>query len=217
MHEIHYVWQWPVRICHWINVISILMLSITGFYIGRPFMTAPDSSMYIMGWMRMLHFSFAYLFTVSVAARIIWMFIGNEHASWKAFFPWITKQGRAEFIQMLRYYTFTGKNTARGIGHNPVAATAYFGIFVLFIFQIVSGFAIYGQFAPGGFWDGILGGLNVLVGNQWLRLLHHGVMWLLAAFTINHVYSGWLMDVKERTGTMSGIFSGYRFSEPKDH
>jgi len=167
--------------------------------------------------MRMLHFSFAYLFTVSVAARIIWMFIGNEHASWRSFFPWITKQGRAEFIEMLRYYTFTGKHTARGIGHNPVAATAYFGIFVLFIFQIVSGFAIYGQFAPGGFWDGILGGLNVLVSSQWLRLLHHGVMWLLVAFTINHIYSGWLMDVKERTGTMSGIFSGYRFSEPKDH
>ena len=48
MYEIHYVWQWPVRICHWINVIAMVMLSITGIYIGNPFMTAPDSSMYIM-------------------------------------------------------------------------------------------------------------------------------------------------------------------------
>jgi Ni/Fe-hydrogenase 1 B-type cytochrome subunit len=216
MNEIRYVWQWPVRICHWLNVLSMIMLAITGFFIGSPFMTAPDTSMYIMGWMRMLHFSFAYLFAVSVVARIIWMFIGNEYSSWRAFFPWLTKDGRVAFVQMLRYYTFTGKKLPYAVGHNPVAATAYFGIFILFIFQIVSGFAIYGQYAPGGFWDGILGGLNVLVGNQWLRLLHHGVMWLLVGFVINHIYSGWLMDVKERNGTMSGIFSGYRFIKSKD-
>ena len=216
MLKIYYVWELPVRICHWINVLSMIMLSITGLYIGSPFITAPDSSMYVMGWIRFLHFSFAYLFTVSVAARIIWMFVGNQHASWKAFIPWITADGRKNFIKMFRYYTFTGKKITYEVGHNPVAATAYIGIFALFIFQIVSGFAMYGQYAPGGFWDGILGGVNLLVGNQWLRLLHHGVMWLLAGFIINHIYSGWLMDVKMRNGTMSGIFSGYRFIEPED-
>ncbi|PLX90254.1 MAG: Ni/Fe-hydrogenase, b-type cytochrome subunit [Desulfuromonas sp.] len=216
MLKIYYVWQWPVRITHWINVLSMIMLSVTGFYIGSPFMTAPDSSMFIMGWMRFLHFAFAYLFTVSVASRILWMFIGNHHASWKAFIPWITPEGRKSFIKMFRYYTFTGKKISYEAGHNPVAATAYLGIFALFLFQIASGFAMYGQFAPGGFWDGIFGWMSLLIGNQWLRLLHHGVMWLLVGFIINHVYSGWLMDVKERNGTMSGIFSGYRFIEPED-
>ena len=216
MLEIRYVWQWPVRICHWINVLSMIMLSITGFYIGSPFMTAPDSSMYIMGWMRFLHFAFAYLFTVSVVARIIWMFIGNHHASWRAFFPWLTRAGRTAFVKMFRYYTFTGKQISYEVGHNPVAATAYLGIFVLFLFQIISGFAMYGQFAPGGFWHGILGRLNLLVGNEWLSLLHHGVMWLLIGFIINHIYSAWLMDIKERNGTISGIFSGYRYIEPED-
>jgi len=36
------------------------------------------------------------------------------------------------------------------------------------------------------------------------------------AFTINHRCSGTVMDIKERNGTVSGIFSGYRFIEPKD-
>lgn len=216
MLEIRYVWEWPVRICHWVNVLSMIMLSITGFYIGSPFITAPDSSMYVMGWMRFLHFVFGYVFLVSVLARILWMFIGNHHASWKAFFPWLTAKGRKDFIKMFRYYTFTGKKITYEVGHNPVAATAYFGIFALFIFQIISGFAMYGQYAPGGFWESLFGWMNVLVGNQWLRLLHHGVMWLLAGFIINHIYSGWLMDVKMRNGTMSGIFSGYRYIEPED-
>ena len=216
MLEIHYVWEWPVRICHWVNVLSMIMLSVTGFYIGDPFMIASDSSMYIMGWMRMLHFVFAYLFTVSVAARIIWMFIGNSHASWRAFFPWLTAKGRQNFIKMFRYYTFTGKKITYEAGHNPVAATAYFAIFMLFIFQIVSGFALYGQYTPGGFWDGLFGWVNLLISNQYLRLGHHGVMWLLVGFIINHIYSGWLMDVKMRNGTMSGIFSGYRYIDPED-
>jgi len=172
--------------------------------------------MYIMGWMRMLHFSFAYLFAVSVAARIIWMFIGNRHCSWRAFLPWLTADGRKSFVKMFRYYTFTGKQIPYESGHNPVAATAYLGIFFLFIFQIVSGFALYGQYAPGGFWDSTFGGMLVAFGSQWMRLFHHGVMWLLVGFVINHVYSAWLMDTKERNGTISGIFSGYRYIEPED-
>jgi len=126
------------------------------------------------------------------------------------------RDGRRNFIKMFRYYTFTGRQISYEVGHNPVAAIAYFGIFLLFLFQIASGFALYGQHAPDGLWWQLFGWLTVLVGNQWLRLMHHGVMWLLIGFIINHVYSAWLMDVKERNGTISGIFSGYRFIEPKD-
>ena len=216
MLEIRYVYEWPVRISHWVNALSILMLSITGFYIGSPFMTAAENSGYVMGWMRFLHFSFAYLFTVSVATRIIWMFLGNHHASWKVFFPWTSAEGRRSFVKMFRYYTFTGKQISYEVGHNPVAATAYLGIFALFLFQIVSGFTLYGQFAPGGFWNSLTGWILTLISSQWLRLAHHGVMWLLIGFVINHIYSGWLMDVKERNGTISGIFSGYKYIEPTD-
>ncbi len=215
MLEIHYVWQWPVRITHWINVLCVVVLSVTGFYIGHPFYTASDTAQYIMGWNRFIHFAFAYLFALSVLVRIVWMFLGNSHASWRAFFPWLTERGRKNFIKMLRYYTFTGKQISYEAGHNPVAAVAYMGIFLLFLFQIVSGFALYAQAAPGGFWDSLFGPL-LAFGAQWLRLTHHLVMWLLIGFIINHVYSAWLMDVKERNGTISGIFSGYRFIEPED-
>jgi Ni/Fe-hydrogenase 1 B-type cytochrome subunit len=41
-------------------------------------------------------------------------------------------------------------------------------------------------------------------------------MWLLLGFTVHHVYSAWLMDVKEKNGTLSSIFGGYKFVEPED-
>lgn len=216
MLEIHYVWQWPVRIAHWINALSIVTLSVTGLYIGDPFTVAGVSAGYLMGWVRLVHFAAGYLFMFSVLSRFIWMLFGNHHASWRAFFPWLTRKGRENFVKMFRYYTFTGSKISHESGHNPVAATAYLGIFLLFIVQIISGFALYGQFAPGGFWDSALGWIFPIISNQGLRLTHHLVMWLLIGFFINHLYSAWLMDIKQRNGTISGIFSGFRYVDPEE-
>jgi len=216
MLEIHYVWQWPLRICHWVNALCVVVLSVTGYYIGDPFAMATTGTPYIMGSVRFVHFLFGYVLLISLLVRILWMFIGNRYASWRAFLPWMTAEGRRGFFKMLRYYSFTGKQITYEVGHNPVAATAYIGIFALFLVQVLSGFALYGQAMPGGFWDSLVGWLLPLVGNQDLRFVHHVVMWLLIGFIINHIYSAWLMDIKERNGTISGIFSGYKYIEPRD-
>jgi Ni/Fe-hydrogenase 1 B-type cytochrome subunit len=216
MLEIRYTWEWPVRIVHWINVLCIIVLSVTGFYIGTPFIIASGEAPYVMGWMRFIHFSFAYLFTVACLSRLLWAFIGNHHASWKAFFPLFNAEGRKSARKMFRYYTFIGKKISYEVGHNAMAAMIYLAVYILFAVQIVTGFAMYSQYSPSGFWNTLAGPLLHLVGNQHLRLVHHGVMWLLLGFVINHIYSAWLMDVKERNGTVSGIFSGYKYIEPKD-
>lgn len=214
--EIRYVWEWPVRLTHWFNVVSILVLAVTGFYIGNPFVSVPNTSSFVMGWMRFIHYLFAYVFTISWIARMIWMFFGNRHARFLAFVPWVTKEGWKNIIGTFRYYTFLGKKVPYVVGHNALAAMAYSGIFVLFLLQIVTGFALYGQFQPGGIWDSAFGWLLPIFGNQGLRLTHHIIMWLLIGFAIHHIYSAWLMDTKEKNGTMSSIFSGYKFIDPEE-
>lgn len=216
MLEIRYVWEWPVRITHWVNVLCIAVLSVTGYYIGTPFYTATSTDQWLMGWNRFLHFTFGYLFALSVLSRLIWMVLGNRHASWRAFVPWKDRHGRQGAVRMFKYYTFLSPEIPYEVGHNALAAIAYSAIFFLFFLQILSGFALYGQFAPGGSWDLILGWFRTGIGIQALRLVHHLVMWLLIAFAIHHVYSAWLMDVKERNGTMSSIFGGCKYIEPED-
>lgn len=216
MLEIRYVWEEPIRVTHWVNALCVLLLSITGFYIGAPFLTPPEHAPYVMGWMRFVHYLCAYVLVASVLARFYWLFAGNHHASWRAVTPWTTAQGRRNFVKMLRYYTFTGKQISYEVGHNPVAALAYAGIFALFVLQIISGFALYSQYQPGGFAWTIFAPIFLLIDNQNLRLLHHFVMWFLAGFMINHLYSAALMDIKERNGVVSGIISGYKFIEPRD-
>ena len=217
MLEIRYVWEWPVRITHWVNALCILVLSVTGFYIGQPFVTVISTDQFVMGWMRAIHFGFAYALLISIVVRLIWGLVGNKYARWwPSFMPWATREGRKNIAATFTYYTFLRKATPYVVGHNALAAMAYSGVFVLFVIQIVSGLALYGQFAPGGFWDGIFNPILVGFGAQTLRLTHHVIMWLLIGFSIHHVYSGWLMDTKEKNGTLSSIFGGYKFIEPED-
>lgn len=205
-----YVWEVPVRVTHWVNVAAILTLSVTGLYIGTGKTLAHDASQYVMGWVRFIHFVTAYIFTVSVFSRIYWAFVGNRYAGWREFIPWYRNTGRRNMLLTLRYYVFLDRTVPNVIGHNALAGATYLLVFILYLVMIVTGFALYSQHAPGGVMHTLIGWTMLLFSNQGMRLTHHLVMWLLIAFAIHHVYSAWLMDVKERGGVMSSIFSGYK-------
>jgi Ni,Fe-hydrogenase I cytochrome b subunit len=40
-----YVWEWPVRLFHWVNFLSIMVLAATGYLIGNPFAIASIATM----------------------------------------------------------------------------------------------------------------------------------------------------------------------------
>ena len=44
-----YVWEWPVRIFHWTMVLSLIVLTVTGFYMHGPFLVATSSRAWVMG------------------------------------------------------------------------------------------------------------------------------------------------------------------------
>ncbi len=211
-----YVWEVPVRVTHWVNVLSIVTLSITGIYIGTAKTLAHEPSQFIMGWIRFIHFVAAYAFSISVASRIYWMFAGNRYASWREFVPFLTREGRRRMLDTLKYYTFIGKKAPHPVGHNTLAGTAYLAVFLLYLVMIGTGFALYSERVPRSFLHKLTGWMFILFSNQGIRLTHHMVMWLLIGFVIHHIYSAWLMDVKERGGVMSSIFSGYKAVKVKE-
>ena len=73
-------------------------------------------------------------------------------------------------------------------------------------------FAMYATHAPGGVMHTSLGFMYSLFSLQGMRLAHHFGLWLIFGFLINHIYSAWLMDIKERGGEISSMFSGYMFT-----
>jgi len=211
--KIIYVWEVPVRVIHWLNVLAIITLCMTGLFIGHPFSIGESASSYTMGWVRFTHFTAAYVFAIGLAARVYWSFVGNKYSNWRTFFPYLNKPDREKMIATLKYYFFIDRKLPHVVGHNAVAASSYFLVFLLYLGMIISGFTLYSEHAPGGTLHKLLGGITIIFSNQTLRLIHHSFMWLLIGFAINHVYSCWLMDIKERGGIISSMFSGYKSME----
>lgn len=212
-----YIWELPVRWCHWVNALSLVVLASTGAFIAHPFSVAHSASDFVMGWVRFIHFAFAYLFTISVASRIVWAFVGNRYAGWREFFPMRTVKGREKLRDMFRYYLFMTHQVPETVGHNPLAATAYFAVYCIYVAMILTGFAMYAQHAPGGAMYRAMGFMYVIFSTPMLHLVHHALPWLLLGFVINHIYSAWLMDIKEHGAEISSMFSGYKFTLKREH
>jgi Ni/Fe-hydrogenase 1 B-type cytochrome subunit len=211
-----YIWELPVRWCHWLIATSIVTLSVTGVFIGNPVSIGGSASDFGMGWIRFVHFVAGYLFATSLLTRVLWSLVGNEYSGWRAFFPLATAKGRKKTIKMLRYYLLIDKEVPETIGHNPLAATAYTLVFCVYIILILTGFAMFSFYNPGGLMHKSLGFMYHLFSTQDIRLIHHMGMWFIWAFVVNHFYSAWLMDIKEQGSEISSMFSGFRFTVHKE-
>jgi len=213
-----YVWEIPVRLTHWINVLSIVVLSFTGYYIGNPYVSASPREWfgaYFMGTIRFVHFATAYIFIGSIALRTYWGFIGgNQWASWRALIPFVTPEGRGKLKHALQYYTFLRRDPPVILGHNALAGFTYAVIVLLYFLQIFTGGALYGTVEPGSFWWTLTHWVFNIVSLQYIRLIHHLIMWFLIAFALQHVYSAFLVDAEEANGLLSSIFSGWKFIIP---
>ena len=205
-----YTWEFPVRFTHWMNFLALTALSITGYYIAYPFIHAVSTRQNIMGWMRFIHFVSGYVLLMSMIIRIYWMFVGNRYASWKVLIP-ITRQQWRDMVGCSKFYLFITRKPPYCVGHSALAAVTYLIVFLVFLFEIFTGFALYSQSDPG-FFKTLLGGWLLAIMNiQTVRFWHHFVMYFLLVFTMVHVYIGWYLDSAERNGAMGSIFGGYKF------
>ena len=213
-----YVWQWPVRLTHWLIAVSIWVLSVTGIYIGYPSLLSvgPATRMFLMGYAKLIHFYAAIVFTLAVVSRIAWMFMGNRFARWNQFLP-VSRVRLKGFVPTLRYYLFQLRLPPGFVGHNPLAGLTYTFVFLAYLIQIGTGLAIYAASAhfdsPVKFFEVLL---PVFGGLQVARWIHHIVMWGIWCFFVHHVYSAILMSQVEASATMESIFSGYKFVPKED-
>ena len=71
-----------IRIWHWANALCIVVLVITGYFIGSPLpsTTGEPAELYLMGYIRFAHFSASYLFAIGMIFRFVWAFLGNRMA-----------------------------------------------------------------------------------------------------------------------------------------
>ena len=210
------IWEWPVRLSHWLIAASILVLAVTGVYIGNPFFGTRGEATrhFAMGTMKAVHFWAAMVFTVSVLGRVLWMLFGNPYARWKEFLP-VTRDRLVGILPTAGFYTFLRRDPPPYAGHNPLAGLTYSAVFALYFAMIATGFALASANAREG---SLLASFSFLVpwlgGLQTARFVHHVAMWLILGFVAHHVWSAFLISTVEKKGLIESIFSGYKFLPP---
>ncbi|MBK8701660.1 MAG: Ni/Fe-hydrogenase, b-type cytochrome subunit [Saprospiraceae bacterium] len=215
-----YVWELPVRLYHWLNVLAIIVLVATGFYIANPLALMSQkeaANAFTMGWVRFLHFTAAYIFFFNFLFRIYWGFVGNKYANWKQFIP-TSKRFFKEIWSVIRMDILFQKNRPGqrehlSIGHNALAGLTYFFVFLLFLVQCLTGFGLYAAMSdwwlPQLFaWVPAFFGGDIV-----MRQVHHWAMWLFILFTVIHVYLVFYHDYVEGRGEISSMGGGWKFIE----
>ena len=211
-----YVYEAPVRLWHWVNATAILILCLTGWFIGSPppsMQIAEATHQFVFGYIRFAHFAAGMLLTVGFFGRIYWAFVGNRHA-WQMFYLpiWNRRWWREVFFE-LRWYFFLEEEPKKYVGHNPLAQIAMFFFVTLGMsFMIVTGFALYSQGAgEGSLSDTLFGWVIAWVGNsQTLHTLHHLGMWAIVVFAIIHIYAAVREDIMSRQSMVTTMISGHR-------
>ncbi|HET7789514.1 MAG TPA: Ni/Fe-hydrogenase, b-type cytochrome subunit [Gemmatimonadales bacterium] len=209
-----YLWEWPIRAMHWIAAASIVTLVVTGLYIGKPYFATSGeaSSHFLMGWMRGVHFAAAGAFVATAIVRVYWLIAGNQFERWRALFP-VRRQDWVNLVKQVKYYLMIRPEEApHYLGHNPMQQLSYTGVYAVAAIMVVTGFTMYGQSNPGGFWYSVTEWIPQLLGGiQIVRFIHHVCTWVFLIFVPIHVYLAMRADLLERSGTISSIISGGRF------
>lgn len=211
-----YVWQLPVRLYHWINALSIVLLIITGYLIGRPIalqMSAEASASYWFGTVRFIHFVSAFFFFFNFVYRIYWGFVGNRFANWKNFIP-LKKNQWKEMKDVLRIDIIHAKGKPlESIGHNSLAGFTYFITFLAFLFQCITGFGMYSAMSTS-FLPKMFAWIIPLMGGDFaVRQWHHISLWFFVIFSMIHIYLVFYHDYIEGHGVISSIVGGWKFIE----
>lgn len=211
-----YVYEAPVRLWHWTNALCIMVLIVTGYFIGSPppsMQIGEATHQFVFGYIRFAHFAAAMILTVGFFGRIYWAFVGNHHARQLFYVPIHRKRYWQELWFELKWYAFIEKEPKKYVGHNPLAQLAMFFFMTIGItFMIVTGWALYAEGAGrGSFPDSVAGWVLGLVGNSmFLHTLHHLGMWFIVIFMIIHIYAAIREDIMSRQSMVSTMISGHR-------
>ncbi|MFT2112027.1 cytochrome b/b6 domain-containing protein [Marinomonas sp. 2405UD68-3] len=186
------VWDWPIRVFHWLMVVLFLGMIITG----------KSEEDYLE-----LHIDLGYVFSGVLVARIIYGFLGSYHGQFK--------QGLSSF-KKIRLYTMVvfkslkaHKNDdqrTKRLGHNPLGWVMVFALITLLSMQLISGlFFTDDIFWYGPFYD--YASDDVL---ELLAQLHRILPDVLIALVILHISAVLLHEVRFKEKLIIAMIHGHK-------
>lgn len=109
------IWDLPTRLFHWLLVVSVIGLVVTGKVGGDA-----------MVW----HFRLGYTVFALLLFRLVWGFVGGRWSRFSAFWP--TPAG-------IRRYLSGEPRPEEAVGHNPLGALSVLGMLAVLALQVGTG------------------------------------------------------------------------------
>jgi Ni/Fe-hydrogenase 1 B-type cytochrome subunit len=210
-----YVYDAGIRIWHWVTFLAIIVLCVTGYFIGSPPPSIGGEAYdhYMFGWIRFTHFAAGMILGVAFLLRLYRVLVGGPHARQIFYIPFWNLAWWKEIFEEVKWYLFIGK-PKEYVGHNPLAHFAMFTMFILPMFVLLfTGFALYAEGAgvQTG-WYTLFGWVFLVLGDSMtVHTWHHVAMWVVIIFSMVHMYMAIREDMTHRQTAVSAMISGWRF------
>ena len=146
----YFVWDANIRWFHWINFLCVLGLIAVGVAIlnGKALGVSTEGKILL----KTVHVWIGYVFALNLLWRLVWAFIGTEHARWRAILP-----GGQGYMKEVRAYIadFKAGRPRQYLGHNPLGKIAVTLILFMLLTQAITGLILAGTdifYPPIGSW-----------------------------------------------------------------
>lgn len=182
-------------VTHWINLLSMVFLALSGFYIHFPIFPGA------MGVARGTHFFWMFVLVINLTLRIVLAFFVKDCTEQNTrevdldIKNWLPqKNNRHQLLPWVKYYLFMKKDHPISAKYGVLQKIAYIATVPLTFIAAYTGFCLWAPTSDWGFF---------LAGTTWvaelfnagggadpmpMRILHYWMMWVILMFTFFHVY-----------------------------
>ena len=203
-----------VRITHWATVITIIILTVTGFYIAKPFTISAGetTAKFLMGNMRLYHIFFGLmLIFIFILRRFLAYAPGNPGI--RDFFSWTDWRNT---LQQIKFYLFITRVPPKiKFKYGPLQSIAYNGCMFMLVLVLLTGIILTGADCHGFFISKLytlLEPVQIMMGGlAQVRFIHHLLTWGFILFGAAHVYMAFWYDIVFQEGTVSSMIGGNIF------
>ena len=176
----------PFVITHWINLVCMILLIVTGFSIHFPFWPA------YMGIARGVHVFCGFILFINCIVRVIMAFFvksspaGGTRYQVTDYKTWLPQaDNRHQLGAWIKYYLFLKKDHPLGAKLGVPQKISYLAIPILIILMFYTGLALWAPTMNMGFFAA---GTDLVGGLMSMRIIHYFMMYVFICFMFIHIY-----------------------------
>jgi len=176
----------PFVVTHWINLICMVFLILTGFSIHYPFVPG------FMGMCRGLHMFCAFVLVINCIVRVILAFFvksaptGGTHQEVTDIKTWLPQaDNRHQLGAWIKYYLFLKKDHPLSAKLGVPQKISYIAIPILIIIMAFTGFSMWAPTMNAPLLSALV---NLVGGIMNMRVIHYFLMYVFICFMMLHIY-----------------------------